>query len=96
MNFDAAMKSDVTVHCANLGGFNCQSQKWFNIVYLDEEGPPQKFWSHTTTFSFEKLSFFHFFGHENEVRSYIAQHMFGILMGIAPPKCFGAIPPLSS
>ena len=52
-------------HCVNLGGFNCPSQKWFNIVYLDEERPPQKFWSHTTIFSLEKLSFSHFLGHEN-------------------------------
>ena len=65
MNFDAAVKSDVTVHCANLGGFNCQSQKWFNIVYLEEERPPQKFQSHTTSFSLQKLSFSHFLGHEN-------------------------------
>ena len=25
------------LHCVNLGGFNCPSQKWFNILYLDEE-----------------------------------------------------------
>ena len=56
--------SVLLLHCVNLGGFNCPSQKWFNIVYLDEERPPKKFRSHATIFSLEKLSFFHFLGHE--------------------------------
>ena len=44
-----------TPHCVNLGGFNCPSQKWLNIVCLDEDRAPKKFWSHTTIFSWEKL-----------------------------------------
>ena len=42
-------------------------KKWspLDIVYLDEERPPQKLWSHTTIFSLEKLCFSHFLGHEN-------------------------------
>ena len=37
-----------------------------SILYIwMRKGPPQKFWSHTTIFSLEKLSFSHFLGHEN-------------------------------
>ena len=53
----AQMAAEIMAHCVNLGGFNCPSQKWFNIVFLDEERTPQKFWSYTTIFSLEKLSF---------------------------------------
>ena len=51
-------------HCVNLGGFNCPTQKWFNIVYLDEESPPpqKKIVVSYNHFFIGKTLFFSLFG----------------------------------
>ena len=47
-------------YCVNLRGFNKPSQKWLNIVYLNEDRPPYKFQSHTTIYDGKNLVFLTF------------------------------------